>query len=435
MDAFLEACGGTGPVRLEVRGPGDSRPERLLFHQPYVLIGRNPRADVVLEHPEVSRRHCYLQVIAGQLYCLDLQSRTGVTFQTDPVEDGGGGRRDRIQIGPYRIEVEAEGARAGPPPDGTRESDPLSARFARQFSLPAARLESVETDRPEGEPGARPPSACSLNRVLTLIGGGAACKVRLKDPGASLHYCALVRTTVGVWFVDLLPSAPVKVNRARVRCALLADGDDLRVGQHLMRLRYEKGLPALLPRQAPEVLAPRPVAPRIFSLPSAGGPMTVPAETAARQAVLGAGDPALRAVLDQVVSMQQQMYDQFHQVFALLPNLIVSLNKNHVEMIREELAQISRLTEQIKELRDRQARGALEAALPPPAPAPARPQAAGPAAAAQLAPPFDFPPQEGRVYQDPHAIHEVVMDYLEAFEKNRQGRWDKILKLLMANGK
>ncbi len=445
MDSFLEACGGTGPIRLEVQGGDRARPERVLLQQPFVLIGRHPRADVVLNHAGVSRRHCYLQLVAGRPYCFDLQSRTGVTFQADHLATGGEDQRELIRIGPYHVLIDASGTKEGPPPDDSREANPLSARFAKRFSLPPARLDFLR--------GTGILSSCTLNRVVTLIGGGAACKVRLKDEGASRHYCALVRTTQGVWYVDLLPTHGVTINGAGVRYARLNDGDELHIGLHVIRFRQEGGLPAVRGRPAGEIL-PAPaalkttgaLAPRVFSLP----PMSIPSTGAVAPTSVGpyptapTSDPALRAVLDQVVSMQQQMYDQFHQVFSLLPNLIVSLNKNHVDMIRDELTQIARLTDEIKVLRERQANEAMTALPPRPAASAAPGTEFGPVMDPFFGPqgqpmpmgPEDLPPApEGRNFESPQAIHEVVSDYLKAFEKDRQGRWDKILKLLMSNGR
>ena len=53
----------TGPLQLAVRGPSPNESGVRLLHQPFALIGRDPRADVPLEHGLVSRRHVYLQII------------------------------------------------------------------------------------------------------------------------------------------------------------------------------------------------------------------------------------------------------------------------------------------------------------------------------------------------------------------------------------
>src|SRR5262245_58849321 len=47
MDPFLTACGASGPLALEIEGPGLAAAERRSFPQPFVLIGRDDRADLV----------------------------------------------------------------------------------------------------------------------------------------------------------------------------------------------------------------------------------------------------------------------------------------------------------------------------------------------------------------------------------------------------
>src|SRR4051794_24472850 len=105
MDLFLRACGAGGPLQLYLEWPGCSEGEYLSFDTPYVVIGHDPGSDLVLEHGEVSGRHTYLQLIGGQLLCVDLGGRGG----TAP-----GGRRqgvrwieprETILIGPYQIRL------------------------------------------------------------------------------------------------------------------------------------------------------------------------------------------------------------------------------------------------------------------------------------------------------------------------------------------
>src|SRR5437763_9577919 len=70
LDAFLEACGATGPLQLTVEHPGGA--DRHVLQQPFAVVGRDPRADVRLADAAVGRRHLYLQVLGGRLLCLDL---------------------------------------------------------------------------------------------------------------------------------------------------------------------------------------------------------------------------------------------------------------------------------------------------------------------------------------------------------------------------
>src|SRR5437868_3665773 len=77
LEAFLDACGGRGPLALEVTAPDGQPARRQVLHQPFALLGRHERADVLLDDEAVSRRHALIQLIAGHWYCVDLGSRTG----------------------------------------------------------------------------------------------------------------------------------------------------------------------------------------------------------------------------------------------------------------------------------------------------------------------------------------------------------------------
>ena len=77
MKSFLTACGLADSLQLVVESQRAAEGELRLLHQPFALIGRDPRADVILDHAQVSRRHVYLQVVDGRAFWVDLESRTG----------------------------------------------------------------------------------------------------------------------------------------------------------------------------------------------------------------------------------------------------------------------------------------------------------------------------------------------------------------------
>ena len=77
MKSFLNACGLTNPLQLVVESESSGEGELRLLNQPCAVIGRDPRADVVLDHAQVSRRHVYIQVVDGEAFWIDLESRTG----------------------------------------------------------------------------------------------------------------------------------------------------------------------------------------------------------------------------------------------------------------------------------------------------------------------------------------------------------------------
>jgi len=231
MNSFLNACGISGPLRIAVGAPSPDGSGVRLLHQPFALVGRDQRADVPLDHKLVSRRHVYLQILEGQAFWLDLDSRSGTSSEGQLRKFGWLEAGKSIRIGPFELQRLLGGGSA--PEDrstkpGPRIS-PLVARSHGNQPLPEVALEFLNGP---------PRSACwPMNRVISLIGSAGGCKFRLADPSVSSFHCSLLRTPLGLWVVDLLGPDRIGVNDALVRYALLADNDVLRVGRYRIRIR------------------------------------------------------------------------------------------------------------------------------------------------------------------------------------------------------
>ena len=116
LGQFREACGASGPLRLEWGDCGSGQPVRHEFERPVVLIGRSSRADLVLNHPLVGRRHAYLQVVEGRLFAIDLDSRQGLLWGGVPRRAGWINRGSPIQVGPTTIRlIDGDSTRGGAP--------------------------------------------------------------------------------------------------------------------------------------------------------------------------------------------------------------------------------------------------------------------------------------------------------------------------------
>ena len=93
MKSFLTACGLADPLQLVVESQSAEEGELRLLHQPFALIGRDPRADLVLDHAQVSRRHVYFQVIEAGLSGSTWRAERGrvltETFQKSGWLEGG----------------------------------------------------------------------------------------------------------------------------------------------------------------------------------------------------------------------------------------------------------------------------------------------------------------------------------------------------------
>src|SRR5262249_27392036 len=105
LEAFLEACGATGPIELEVLGANGATPHRHTLDRPFALLGRHRRNELSLKAPEVSPRHAYIQCVLGHLFVVDLDSRGGTRWQGQARRGGWLGQDDVLRIGPFSIRL------------------------------------------------------------------------------------------------------------------------------------------------------------------------------------------------------------------------------------------------------------------------------------------------------------------------------------------
>jgi pSer/pThr/pTyr-binding forkhead associated (FHA) protein len=384
MNSFLDACGISGPLQIALRSAGESGVR--LLHQPFALIGRDQRSDVPLDHRLVSRRHVYVQVVEGQAFWIDLDSRSGTLDEGQPRKFGWLDAGRVIRVGPFELQrLMGNGStqKGRQAPSGSAAISPLIARSHASQPLPEVALEFLNGPSR---------SACwPMNRVMSLIGSAAGCKFRLADPSVAPFHCSLLRSPPGLWVVDLLGPEGIGVNDASVRHALLADHDVLRVGRY--RIRIHCRFPGreqirdavgdqrpVMPiagesgRYPPEPI-PTDILPNIteFPVPDLAGRAEVrtrglslfpsPSQTplvdwassaSAELARLERGeltDPVLVPLVNQFGLMQQQLMDQFQQTISMLVQMFGSLHRDQMDLIREELDQLRDLTKEFQALK------------------------------------------------------------------------------------
>ncbi len=69
-----------------VHCPTNQRQEHVIEIRP-VIIGRSPACDIVLEAPEISRRHCMLEVRDNKYWIVDLASANGTFINSLPIKE------------------------------------------------------------------------------------------------------------------------------------------------------------------------------------------------------------------------------------------------------------------------------------------------------------------------------------------------------------
>jgi pSer/pThr/pTyr-binding forkhead associated (FHA) protein len=407
---FWEACGATAPLRLSIEQPGQQHPVHQDFHHPFVVAGAAPQVDLPLDDAAVSQRHLYMQMIAGRVFCFDLQSRTGSRWNGQPRLRGWLDHSHSLDVGPFTIRL----ANAAPDtPFGlVNQFDPLATLPSERDLLPGLTLEITS-------PGSAQTS-WRMSRVLTLVGQSPRCKVRVGGPGISKFQCSLLRTPLGLWVIDLQAAGGIRVNGTRVRWAPLAEGDELQVGHALLRVRYDAlsdarpahavSLSGTIPFQQGATLAPR------------MEPMLLPAER-------GDGRSLLVTLANQFALMQQQMFDQLTQAMMLMAQLIDQRQGSHLQLIREELDRLHQVTRDLyalqtealqhsPETRQRTSHQAAERTTGKEA----ERSRGGPPAPTPLA------PLVSEAQDDAHA---VLCERIASLQEERQGCWQAILRFLV----
>lgn len=433
MDPFLRACEATGPLQLDVEGPDARRVWRQVLEQPFALIGRDPRSDLTLVDGRISHRHAYIQMIGGRVFCVDLGSRTGIGFRDGHRRYGWLERDQEIGIGPYTIRL-----RGG---DRDREDDRselvnhtniLGLEVSDAAPLPGLSLSL----RDQGNR-----LSWKMKRVLVLVGTKSECKLRLVDPSISSIHCALVRTAVGPWVVDLLGRGGITVNGSAVRSARLREGDELQIGRFTIRVHSGTADPEALRAigySPGHALALRS---RTAELPASSASETAPPEllpaclpsfelrplAGAPAAASELAGSVLTPLLDQFGLMQQQMLDQFQQTMMMVVQMFGTMHRDQAELIRSEFERLNELTQEIQAIkteltsRPEASRGTAPTGVP-------ASESPGPESAKEAR------SERARTATPPSADQEEFLlrlhQRLSAIQEERQSRWQKLLTLL-----
>lgn len=407
-----------------------------------------------LDDARVSLRHAYLQVMAGRLWWVDLDSRRGTHGRQGRQAAGVLDGSQPLRIYPFHIRLlggclldEAEPASL---------SSPLSSASYTRLALPRVRLDFLE--------GTAKPLAWTMDRSLTLVGGASCCTVRLHSPLISRVHCALLHTAAGLWLIDLLGREGVQVNGTAVRWALLEDADELRIGQFRIRIDCprapEPAAPSVFPPPSivtngptpttaivPSPVALEPVPSALDCLFSSVFPLA-PASSTAVAAPEGGNESLLVPFITQISLMQQQMFEQFQQALTMMAHLFRDLHREQMQLIREEMDQLREVTRELQSVQAELARHTLAPspdAAPAPAPTPAAPAVptAPPAEALSLPatlqslPLCSSPPGEPASslpspppVQSNGDVHAWLSQRLLTLQQERQSRWQKILNIV-----
>jgi len=372
MRIFLDACGLSSALTLECDDPGLPATASICHEHglPFVVVGRDPGSDFHLNDPLISRRHAYLQVIAGRIFCIDLDSRSQIRWEgaDDPATKRWLEQEQFIWLGRYRLRWRG---RLGKSAQDAEILDPLSShRFdgAQADQLPEAELELPIRI---GETL----SSWTISPRLSLIGRSAECQLVLTDNSISTYHASLVRTPLGIWVVDLLSREGVRVNGTRVRWAWLDDGDTLRIGRFTFVLRYRSVPDQISRRDVPldagAIFSPSPVAatdnsaglPAKLAKPLARrssqasrsrtqlapySPVAAPLSVASRGGDEWNPAPAFGAGPTAMWDQHIQFLEMLHSEMILMVRMFMTMHREHVGSIRDELDRVQQLTRELE---------------------------------------------------------------------------------------
>jgi pSer/pThr/pTyr-binding forkhead associated (FHA) protein len=375
------------PFQLYVRGPDLGEGRVRLLHQPFAIIGRDDRADVVLDHKMISRRHLYIQVVESHAFWVDMDSRSGTISSGHAQKCGWLEQGDAICIAGFEVQ-HIRNDEATPGDGATGKGPRISPFLARSYVcqvLPEVSLEFLN--------GPSRTACWPMNRVMSLVGSAEGSKFRLADPSVSPFHCSLLRTSAGLWVIDLLSQDGVTVNDVAVRFAMLTDGDVVRVGKYRIRFRIRfADVEADVPTRpdggsnrhgasrvqdhhstssAPQVMGVTQAVSSIhvnqlFNTEQAlGSESSRPFGVVSRSGWSASNamdfvrienpeltESVLVPLLNQFGSMQQQMLDQFQQAISVLVQMFSSVHKDQMGVIREELDQLRNLTREIEQIKN-----------------------------------------------------------------------------------
>jgi hypothetical protein len=386
VEPFQRACQAPPLLRLEIEDSRTGRVEPWAVPRPYAVVGRGEGAGLILDHADVARRHAYLQIIRGRIFCVDLASRTGTRWQATP-ERAGWVRRDQpVGIGPFWL----------------RSIDDQLAEGRWLGGMPDLVLEHHAEDASSGSPETPP---WRMKHVMALLGRSGACNVQLTGPDVPRFLCTLLRTPSGAWLIDLEGKGLV-LGGVRVACARVDDGDELRVGAHVIRFRQNnpnKPAAPLPPAEPPRALVPEIV------------------------------EPGMLQLMDQLGQFPGQMPEQLGPPLMLMARAFGSMFREQMDLVRQELDEMRRLGRELEALRAELA--VVAAAGQPAAPAlSAPPPQQAPALAPAPVPPDARPTVDPQAQAGLNELHATLYRRLATLQEEQQSRWQKLLGTVLGRG-
>ena len=210
-----------GSIALRVRDRKHRSWRMVKIRHPYAILGRHPRADLIIDRPEIADHHVFLFLDQRGLFGVDLRTAAGTRFAGTEAEAAWLGSGDLIEIGDHTIEViqlRVNGSILSGP---LADDDPLGL-----IAATGAQPRSDLTLRLIDDPNAN----WSIGSSLVFLGRGPACAVCLRDDSVAATHSALLRDGGAVYLIQF-PGESARINDVLAPPARrLADSDIVAIG-------------------------------------------------------------------------------------------------------------------------------------------------------------------------------------------------------------
>lgn len=197
--------------RLLVSMGGPTGESLLKLDQPFLRVGSDPTADVVLEGDGISRRSAYLHGTPFGIYAIILQGEKQGPYPPEYWLSPG----RSVQVGQHRLTATLEEPLPGPLPN-------IGLITWGSISVPRPVVDIYHAKKRLGKR--------HFSASLSLIGRKYQCALQLKGQNVSEFHCAMYWQDGRLWCIDLNSSNGTLLNGRRVIADEINIGDEVEVG-------------------------------------------------------------------------------------------------------------------------------------------------------------------------------------------------------------
>jgi hypothetical protein len=368
-ERFLAGCGVFGRWGISVSQPG-AVVEENAFSQAFAIVGNGKGTNLHLPGSEMGRKHAYLQVLKGGLFCVDLSPRRGVRWGDQCQPYGWVRPGESIGVGPYTLDLCAIDQDSWLARSAMPQPDPLDHATNEKFRVRPIVVEISNAGKVLAME--------HMSQVMALVGRSPMCLFRLNHPSVSEFHCSLVRSPPGLWIVDLLSRPGTFVGDKRISFGQMKEGQSIQIGDYSLRFRYlrrpgtpngevvgkvedrgrEPARSFVNHEGAQEAKEPQDHATNDKNtiLASSGSYPVAPRGSVTMVAALDEPSrppwSAVAAMMQQFNRMQQDMFDQFQEQMLGTMQMFSSLQQDQISVLGKELEQLRAISSELRSLQE-----------------------------------------------------------------------------------